>query len=337
MEYKDYYATLGVAKGADPDEIQKAYRKLARKYHPDVNKDPDAETKFKEIGEAYAVLKDEDKRKRYDQFGSAWKQAQTRGGGGGAPPGWENVEFDFDLGGGRVGFDFGGMGGAEGFSSFFEMLFGGGRPGGPRPGGPGGPGGPGAGFRTGGPESWARKGADIEAPITLTLEEAATGGRRELVLTDPTTHRRKTVQVNIPRGLKPGQRIRLAGQGQEGSGGGKRGDLYLKIDLAEHPRFRLEGDDIYTELPVAPWEAVLGGEARLPTLDGEVTVRVPAGSSAGQKIRLRQRGFLRSATNGDQRGDLYATLRVVVPKEVSGREKELFEELAEVSEFDARG
>lgn len=329
MEFKDYYETLGVEKTASQDEIQKAYRKLARKYHPDVNKDPDSETKFKEIGEAYAVLKDEEKRQKYDQFGSAWKQAQTRGGG--APPNWENIDFDFDLGGGRTRVDFGGMGG-QGFSSFFDMLFGGGGFGG------GAPGGPGAGFHQarGGPQQARNvRGADTEAPISLTLEEASRGGERELVLTDPATGRRKTVSVNIPAGLKSGQRIRLSGQGREGMGG-ERGDLYLKVDVTSDADFRLEGEDVYTELPVTPWEAVLGGKARLKTLDGDVTVRIPPGSSSGQKIRLRSKGYPKSAGSGDNRGDLYATLRIVVPKNVSDEEKELYEKLADVSSFEAR-
>lgn len=327
MEFKDYYETLGVDKSASQDEIQKAYRKLARKHHPDVNKDPDSETKFKEIGEAYAVLKDPEKRKKYDKFGMAWDKAQTQGGG--APPNWENIDFDFDLGGGggRTRVDFGGMGG-EGFSSFFDMLFGG-----------GGPGGPGAGFHTQrtsrGPRGRPAKGADTEAPISLSLEDAAQGGQRELVLTDPSTGRRKTVSVNIPAGLKPGQRIRLAGQGQEGPGG-ERGDLYLKVDVTPSADFRLEGEDVYTELSITPWEAVLGSKARLKTLDGDVTVKIPPGSSSGQKIRLRSKGYPKSAGNGTSRGDLYATLRIVVPKTVSDEEKELYQKLADVSDFEAR-
>lgn len=336
MEFKDYYQTLGVDKDASQDDIQKAYRKLARKHHPDVNKDPDSETKFKEIGEAYAVLKDPEKRKKYDRFGMAWDKAQTQGDG--APPNWENIDFDFDLGGGRTRVDFGGRGGmggmgGEGFSSFFDMLFGGGGFGGGAPGGPGG------GFQgqrtTRGARAQAARGADTEAPISLSLEDAAQGGQRELVLTDPSTGRRKTVSVNIPAGLKPGQRIRLAGQGREGYGG-ERGDLYLKIDVTPSADFRLEGVDVHTELPVTPWEAVLGGKARLKTLDGDVTVKIPPGSSSGQKIRLRSKGYPKTAGNGKERGDLYATLRIVVPKQASAEEKELYEKLADVSSFEAR-
>jgi curved DNA-binding protein len=318
LEFKDYYQILGVAKDATKEEVQKAYRKLARKYHPDVNKTPEAESRFKEIGEAYEALKDPEKRKRYDQFGAAWKNAQARGGGG-APPGWEHMEFDFDLGGGGAGFDFSGLGGS-GFSSFFEMLFGAGGP----------------GRRPGTGEGWSRQGADIEAPIALGLDEAARGGERELVLTDPATGRRRTVAVRLPKGVRPGQRIRLAGQGREGLGGGKRGDLYLKVELLPHPRFRLEGADLHTELPVAPWEAALGSSAQLPTLDGPVAVKIPPGSSSGQRIRLKGRGFPLSPGQDQERGDLYATLRIVVPRTLTERERELFTELAAVSGFDAR-
>jgi curved DNA-binding protein len=329
LEYKDYYKTLGVEKTASADEIQKAYRKLARKHHPDVNKEEGAEDRFKEIGEAYEVLKDEDKRKHYDRFGSAWKQAQNQGGG--APPGWEGFDFGNRGGGGGRGgvhFDFGNMGGGGGaeFSDFFEMLFGGR--------GARGPDGPGFAGQTRGPGS--RRGRDMEAPISLSLEDAARGARRELLLTDPSTGRRKTVSVNIPAGLKHGQKVRLAGQGQEGLGEGGRGDLLLRIELAPDDRFELDGDDVTTDLAISPWEAALGGKARLPTLDGDVTVKIPAGSSSGQKIRLRGKGYPKGSQNGSERGDLYATLRIRVPKDLSNEERELFEKLAEVSDFDAR-
>jgi curved DNA-binding protein len=316
LEYKDYYATLGVKKDASQDEVQKAYRKLARKYHPDVNKDPKAEAKFKEIGEAYEVLKDEEKRKKYDQYGSAWKSAQQRGA---PPPGWEGMHFDF--GGEPGGFDFGGMGGGEGFSSFFEMLF-----------GRGGPGGRTAdGF--GGGRFGPRPGTDSEAQLAITLEEAVHGGRREIALSDPSTGQRKNLSVRIPAGVRPGQKIRLAGQGGGGMGGGPAGDLLLKIEIEPDPRFRIEGSDLYTTLPVSPWEAALGGEAVVETLDGDVRVRIPAGSSSGRKIRLRGRGL---SLPGGGKGDLFAEIRVVVPEQLSERERELFEQLAEESHFRAR-
>ncbi len=323
MEYKDYYATLGVKKDASQDEIQKAYRKLARKFHPDVNKAPEAEVKFKEIGEAYEVLKDEDKRQKYDQYGSAWKRAQQTGA---PPPGWEGFDFSgFSGGGGQGGFDFGG---GE-FSSFFDMLFGGRRGAGGAGAGFPGFGGQGAGF--GGHRG---AGGDSEALLTISLEEAVRGGKREIALSDPNTGQRKTLSVKIPEGVRAGQRIRLAGQGQAGMGGGPAGDLYLKIEVEPDPRFRVEGSDLHTSVPVSPWEAALGGDAEVQTLDGPVRVRIPAGSSSGRKIRLRGRG-LAQAGNGTK-GDLLAEIRIMVPEQLSERERELFEQLAEASGFRAR-
>ena len=318
MEYKDYYAILGVKKDASQDEIQKAYRKLARKFHPDVNKAPEAEVKFKEIGEAYEVLKDEDKRQKYDQYGSAWKRAQQTGA---PPPGWEGINFDFGGMGGQ-----GGFGGGE-FSSFFDMLFGG-RRGGAGAGFPGfgGMGGNQAGFRGG--------GGDSEAALSISLEEAVRGGKREITLSDPNTGQRRTLSVKIPEGVRAGQRIRLSGQGQPGMGGGPAGDLYLKIEIEPDPRFRVEGSDLHTAVAVAPWEAALGGDAEVQTLDGAVRVRIPAGSSSGRKIRLRGRG-LPQAGNGDK-GDLLAEIRIMVPEQLSERERELFQQLAEASSFRAR-
>ncbi len=324
MEYKDYYANLGVKKDASQDDIQKAYRKLARKLHPDVNKDPAAEMKFKEIGEAYEVLKDPDKRKKYDQYGSAWKRAQQ--GGGSPPPGWEG---GMPFGQGFEGFDFGGFsgsGGPEGFSSFFEMLFGGGGPGGAGRrsargfGGRGAPGGGGS-------------GGDTEAQISLSLEEATRGGNREITLVDPASGQRRTLSVRIPEGIRPGQKIRLAGQGQPGPNGSQGGDLFLKVDIQPDSRFRIEGSDLHTTVPVTPWEAALGGEAEVETPTGPVRVRVPAGSSSGRKIRLRGRGL--SAGKGEK-GDLLGEIRIVVPDHLSDRERALFEQLAEESEFRAR-
>lgn len=324
LDYKDYYATLGVKKDASQDDIQKAYRKLARKYHPDVNKEPSAEVKFKEVGEAYEVLKDPDKRKKYDQFGSAWKRTQQ---GGGPPPGYEGMPFDF---GGFEGFDFSGFAGAggggagpEGFSSFFEMLFGSGGPGGA------------SGRRTArgfGGRGRAR-GGDTEATIQLTLDEAVRGGTREITLSDPETGQRKTLSVRIPEGIRPGQKIRLAGQGQSGFDGSPAGDLLLKVEILSDPRFRIDGSDIHTTVPVTPWEAALGGEAEVETPTGTVRVRIPAGTSSGRKIRLRERGL---SAPGSKKGDLFAEFRIVVPEQLSERERALFEQLAEESEFRAR-
>lgn len=333
MDFKDYYATLGVSKTASQEEIQRAYRKLARKFHPDINKASEAEARFKDIGEANAVLKDPEKRRKYDRYGAAWKQAQTRGGPGGAPPGspgWQEVQFDFGGPGGGAG-GFGGMG-DEGFSSFFEMLFGGGGPA-----GAGGPGGQrqsrGGGGRRGG-AGFARRGADVEAEIVLTLEEAARGDRREITVADPETGQRNTYSVTLPKGVRSGQRIRLAGKGAAGAGGGAAGNLLLKVSIAPDPRFRLEGADLYSTVPVTPWEAALGGEATLATLDGPVRVKIPPGSSSGKKIRLRGRGF---PTKDGDAGDLYAELTIAVPETLTAREEELFRELAEASEFRPRG
>jgi curved DNA-binding protein len=319
MEFKDYYATLGVGKNATQEEIQRAYRKLARKYHPDVNKSPGAEEKFKELGEAYEVLKDPEKRTKYDRYGAAWKAAQQ--GGGTPPPGYEDVWFD--LGGSETTEGFGGF---SDFSSFFEQLFGTGRQ-------------RGAGRRdrgsgaAGGQWEWATRGQDQEAQLSLTLEEAARGGQRELTFTDPLTGQAKTYMVTIPPGIRPGQRIRLAGQGGKGSSGAAAGDLYLHVNLLPHSRFRLDGKDLYTTLAVAPWEAALGAEVPLATLGGGVQVKIPPGSSSGRKIRLRGKGF--PASRGEA-GDLYAEIRIMVPEHLSAQERKLFEELAKVSSFAPR-
>ena len=328
MEYKDYYASLGVSKDASQDDIQKAYRKLARKFHPDVNKDPGSENRFKEIGEAYEVLKDPEKRKKYDQFGSAWKVRQQTGA---PPPGWEDIRWDFGEGG---DFDLGG----SGFSSFFENLFGGAAAG---PGGRGRPGGarvrwstggrPGAGAGGG---AWSQPGTDTEARLPVTLEEAVRGGSREITLSDAQTGERNTLAVKIPAGVRPGQRIRLAGKGQPGFGGGAPGDLFLRVELEPHPRFRVEDGDLFVTLPVTPWEAALGGEAEVETLEGPVRVRIPPGSSSGRRIRLRGKGLPKP---GGEPGDLYAEIRIVLPETLSERERELYRELAQASSVPPRG
>jgi curved DNA-binding protein len=323
LEYKDYYATLGVSKDASQEDIQKAYRKLARKFHPDVNKDPQAEVKFKDVGEAYEVLKDPDKRSKYDQFGSDWKRT------GGVPPGWEG----FGGGQGFEGFDFSGMGGGEGFSSFFEMLFGGAGPGrrGARRGGGFGGGSPfGAGMGR-------SAGGDAEAQISLSLEEAVRGGAREITLADPSTGQRRTLSVRIPEGIRPGQKIRLAGQGQPSFDGGQAGDLLLKVEIAPDSRFRIEGSDIHTTVPVTPWEAALGGEAEVETPTGRLRVRIPSGSSSGRKIRLRGKGLALAGGAKGEKGDLLAEIRIMVPEQLSDRERSLFEQLAEASEFRPQG
>jgi len=314
LDYKDYYATLNVKKDASQDDIQKSYRKLARKFHPDVNKDPQAEVKFKEIGEAYEVLKDPDKRKRYDQLGSNWNRS-------GPPPG-----YGFGQGAGGFDFsDFQGAGGGAGFSDFFEMLFGE-RGRGRQRGGPAGFGGPGAGFGGPGFGGGAQGGGDAEASISLSVEEAVRGGSREIAIADPNTGQRKTLTIKIPEGVRSGQKIRLAGQGSSGFGGGPAGDLFLKIEIAPDPRYRIEGSDILTHVEIPPAVAVLGGEADVETPTGPVRVRIPARSSSGRKIRLRGRGLGQS---GGSKGDLLAEIRIVVPENLNDHELDLYRQLAE--------
>ena len=318
MTYKDYYTILGVDRSASQDEIQNAYRKLARKYHPDVNKELGAEDTFKDVGEAYEVLKDPEKRKKYDRYGSAWKAAQESGGA--PPPGYEDVWFDIR------GVPDDAFSGSSEFSSFFEQLFGSNaRRGGARRS-------PGAGYR-GGSWSWTTAGADREARLTLSLEDAARGGPRDLSLSDPETGQTKTYTVTIPKGVRPGQRIRLAGLGGKDMGGGQRGDLYLRVELLPHAVYRLEGRDLYTTIVVTPWEAALGAEATLSTLEGEVRVKIPAGSSTGRRIRLRDRGFPDAKAGA---GDLYAEIQIAVPKALTDDERRLFEELAQCSTFQPR-
>lgn len=329
LEYKDYYASLGVDRKAPSSEIQKAYRRLARKFHPDVNKTPEAESRFKEISEAYEVLKNDEKRAKYNQFGSAWKQAQQ---GGGQGAGFEDIFSSFrggSAGGGQGGrVDFGGDGG-EGFSSFFDALFGAAQAGGGRASG-------GGWQSAGGPRRPPAAGADQESRLPLSLEEAASGGTREITIADAATGRRKTLRVKIPAGIRAGKRIRLSGQGGQSPTGGKRGDLYLKIELLPSARFRLDGETLRTTLDVAPWEAALGGEAEVETLGGRVRVRVPAGSSTGRKIRLRGKGFPIAGGDADAAGDLIAELRIVVPSELTDEERDLYNQLSAVSSFRPR-
>lgn len=300
MEYVDYYEILGVDRSASQEEIAKAYRRLARQHHPDVSKSTAGEARFKEVAEAYEVLKDPEKRAKYDRYGRAWEQARE---GGGWPAGWE-ARF-----GGPDGAD--DLGGA-GFSSFFEHLFGGRRAD------------PGASpwadlFAQGAVDGDA---ADREAILQLSLEEALRGGRRTLSLRGEGGER--TLSVTIPAGVLDGQRLRLAGQGDTARDG-RRGDLYLVVRHRPHPRFRLEGRDLHTRIDVPPPVAVLGGKARLATLDGEVVVGVPAGSSSGRQIRLRGQGF---PAGGTPAGDLYAEVRIAVPTRLSPEERSLYERLA---------
>ncbi|MGW3680744.1 DnaJ C-terminal domain-containing protein [Streptomyces prasinus] len=307
---RDFYEVLGVPRTADRDEIQRAYRTLARRYHPDVNKDPQAEERFKEINEAFSVLSDPEQRARYDRFGEDFQKVpedweERVGAGAGAGSG-----FRWTTGGGpRVRYSTAGFGG-EGVDveDLFGSLFGG------------------AG-RTRVP------GADQEAELPLTLEEAYRGGRRTVTLAGPAGQRR--YQVDVPPGTIDGQRIRLAGEGGRGSGDdAPAGDLYLRVRIQPHPEFRLDGRDVHVRLPVTPWEAALGATVPVPTPSGATAkVTVPAGSSSGRRLRLRGEGM--PGPRGAN-GDLYAELQIMVPPRPSDRERELLEELAAVSSFDPR-
>jgi curved DNA-binding protein len=322
---RDYYDALGVSRDATTDEIRTAYRRLARENHPDVNKDPAAADRFKDISEAYDVLRDEEKRRAYDRYGENWKAASAGpgpggggGGGGGGPRGGGPQGFEgFD--GGFAGF--GGGGAAEGdLGDIFESLFGGGRAssraGGRR-------------RRGGGGDGFSLRGGDHEATIDLTLEEAFRGGSRHFQLSDG-----RDYDVTIPPGVREGQRIRLAGEGAAGVGGGPSGDLLLRVRLVPHPRFRLVGDNIEVDLPVAPWEAALGATVPVPLIDGGTArVKVKGGSSSGTRLRLKGEGW---PERDGRRGDLYAIVKIMVPKKLSRQERKLFEELADVSDFDPR-
>lgn len=306
MEYKDYYKILGVSRNATQEEIKRAYRRLARKYHPDVSKEPGAEEKFKEIQEAYEVLKDPEKRKLYDQLGPHWKHGQEFR----PPPGWE---------GGAGGFTSFTTEDLSGFSDFFELLFGGlGRRQGRGFGG----------FRT--------RGEDIEAEISISLEDAYRGTTVPITLqvpeVDPATgivrQRQKRIEVKVPAGVTEGQRIRLAGQGAPGLGGGPPGDLYLKVRLKPHPYFRVKGKDIELDLPITPWEAALGATITVPTLGGKVQVKIPPGSQTDQKLRLRGKGI-----GG---GDQYLILKIKIPPATTEEAKRLYEEMAKKMSWSPR-
>jgi len=332
VQFRDYYEVLGVPKTATEDEIKTAYRKLARKYHPDVNPgDKSAEEKFKEINEAYEVLSDADKRKRYDQLGQNWKAGQDFR----PPPEWEGAHVEY----GDLGDLFGGGRGQSGFSDFFESLFGGRR-------------------SARGGAGFAMRGQDIEAEIPLTLEEAHRGVKRSITLqsvetcpdckgsgvkngkTCPTCRgagvipRPKSLEVTIPAGVRDGSVIRLAGQGEPGTNGASTGDLLLHVRIRPHRLFAIAGDDdVQIELPVAPWEAALGAKVMAPTLDGPVEMKIPAGAQGGQRLRLRGQGLNR---RGGGRGDEYVKIKIVIPPTLTPQEKELFEKLAAESRFNAR-
>jgi len=320
VQYKDYYESLGVPRTASDAEIKKAFRKLAREYHPDVAKDKKkAEEKFKEINEAYEVLSDHAKRKKYDELGPNWKQGSEFQ----APPGWGNFGSGRNFRGGNAGgeeFEFSGTG----FSDFFEQLFG--------------AKGRGAGFRgrdfggTGYAEDeFAERGRDIEGDIMVTLEEVTRGSVRSVTVRH--NSRTDTYQVKIPAGVTEGQRLRVAGRGEAGAGGGEAGDLFLRVRLAKHPDFEVDDHNLIYEAELAPWEAVLGASIYVPTLDGQVNIKIPPATQSGQKLRVRGRGLSQRAGGN---GDLIVVARVEVPKTISDAERKLWEQLAKESKFNPR-
>jgi curved DNA-binding protein len=310
VEYRDYYDILGLKRDATLDEIKRSYRKLARKYHPDVSKEPDAEERFKEVGEAYEVLKDPEKRAAYDALGSNWQAHQEFR----PPPGWD-AGFEFSGGGYTPG------GGDH--SDFFEELFGRATRG--------------AGHRAGG-FNIRMPGEDHHAKVLIDIEDSLNGAARNISLRMPeltgdgrVVTRERTLKVRIPKGVRPGQQIRLAGQGGPGFGGGENGDLYLEVEFREHPLYRVEGADVYLDLPVAPWEAALGATVKAPTPSGAVDLKIPPNSSQGRKLRLKGRGL-----PGANPGDLYAVLRIVLPPASSDAARELYEQMRRELDFDPR-
>jgi len=314
MEYRDYYEIMGIKREATQDEIKRSYRKLARKYHPDVSKQSDAEERFKEVGEAYEVLKDPEKRAAYDQLGSNWQQGQDFQ----PPPGWQD------------GFEFSGGGNTEAdsahFSDFFEDLFG-------RAGGAGD-----AGFRQSQQHGYQMQGEDHHAKVGVTIEDAYHGAERAITLkmpeVDATGHlvtRDRSLNVKIPKGVTQGQRIRLRGQGGPGMGDAPAGDLYLEIDLISHSIYSVDGHDIYVDLPVAPWETALGEKVSIPTLGGKVEMKIPAGSQSGSKLRLKGRGL-----PGKNNGDQYVILKIETPEAKTEKQEELYRRMQKEMNFNPR-
>ena len=315
MKFKDYYETLGLPRGATQDEIKSAYRKLARKYHPDVSKLSDAEARFKELNEANEVLKDPEKRAAYDQVGSQFQAGQDFQ----PPPGWD-AGFEFSGRGQQAPAGFG-----EDFdaSDFFEALFG-------RQARRGASAAPG--------QRRQMQGEDHHAKVLIDLEDAFHGAQRSITLRMPAldaqghvSTQERRLDVNIPKGIRAGQHLRLAGQGGPGIGGAPAGDLFLEIEFKPHPRFRVDGRDIYVDLPLSPWEAALGAEVDVPTPDGAVQLTVPAGSIAGRKLRLKGRGI-----PGRTRGDLYAVLAIALPPADSERHRDAYRAMAQTFDFNPR-
>jgi curved DNA-binding protein len=311
MEFKDYYEIMGVKRDATQDEIKRAYRKLARKYHPDVSKEVGAETRFKEVGEAYEVLKDPEKRAAYDQLGANWKAGQDFR----PPPDWDQG-FEFH-GGGFTGGD------SEQFSDFFESLFGHGGAG---------------GYARGPHREFHARGEDTHAKVLIDLEDAYQGATRALTLKhselgpDGRPHlKERTLNVRIPRGVRQGQHIRLTGQDGVGFGKGQAGDLFLEVEFRRHPFYKVEGKDVYLDFPVTPWEAALGAATKVPTPTGPVDLKIPANSPGGRKLRLKGRGI-----PAVEPGDLYIVLQIALPKVDSEAARKAYEAFEQATRFNPR-
>lgn len=314
MEYVDYYEVMGVKRDATQDDIKRAYRKLARKFHPDVSKEVDAEARFKQVGEAYEVLKDPEKRAAYDQLGANFHSGEEFR----PPPNWD---AGFEFSGGFTGGDSGG------FSDFFESIFG-------QRGGA-------SAHRAGGyarGEGFSARGEDHHAKVLIDIDDAFTGATRTITLrvpkVTPDGHVRSgehSLKVKIPKGIKPGQRIRLAGQGAPGMGQGPAGDLYLEVEFRPHALYRVDGADIYLDLPVTPWEAALGAKVKVPTPGGIVDLKIPANSSQGNKLRLKGRGL-----PAKKPGDLIVVITIALPRADSAEAKALYETMAKQMAFNPR-
>jgi curved DNA-binding protein len=292
MEYKDYYKVLDVSRDVSQDELKKAYRKLARKYHPDVSKEANAEAKFKEVGEAYEVLKDSEKRAQYDQFGSNYQHGQSFN----PPPGWGGQQGGAGMGGGN-------------FSSFFESMFSGGG--------------------AGGNDQFFAQGEDVNAKITISLEDAFSGAKKSVRRPDG-ANQGGTINVKIPAGITSGKKIRLAGQGRAG-GGGNAGDLLLEINIANHAHYQVEDKDVTINLPIAPWEAALGAKVTVPTLAGKISLTIPSNAKSGQKMRLKGRGL-----PGKEAGDQIVILQIMTPPADTAEAQQLYQQMAEELNFNPR-
>lgn len=311
MKFKDYYEILGVKRDATQDEIKSAYRKLARKYHPDVSKEANAEMRFKEMGEAYKVLKDPEQRASYDQLGANWKNGQDF-----QPPPNADAGFEFSGRGAHAGF-----GDGSDFSDYFEQLFGQQR-----------------GWGRGQQRARHAQGEDHHAKVQIDLEDAYRGAKRNISLRMPTVDehghvvtKERTLSVNIPKGIRAGQTLRLAGQGGPGIGEGKAGDLYLEIVFRPHPRYRVDGHDVYVDLPLAPWEAALGASIAVPTPEGSVELTIPPNSSAGRKLRLKGKGI-----PGKEAGDLYVVLNIALPPADTESARQAYRTLQQAFDFNPR-